>query len=880
MNSQRRQQIDRLLASALDRDPEDRTAFLDQVCDGDEELRREVESLVANNPRILVGGEATQLLEKVTTDRTIGPYQVIRSLGAGGMGQVYLARDERLKRFVAVKVIPEHHAEDADRLRRFRREALAVSALNHPNILTVYEVGSFEGGDFIATEFVDGQTLGAIIENGKKSLQAKLDTVIQIASALAAAHTAGIIHRDIKPANIMVRDDGLVKVLDFGIAKHSDLLEGAAQESLLTTPGTVVGTAAYMSPEQARGLSTDARTDIWSLGVITYELISGRRPFDGDTMLDVMSAVIERQPQKLTELDSTLPPDVDTLVLKALNKNKDERYQTADQLLTDLKVLKKSIESSEEQMLTAPQQPAPLGSGLANGFLTDGLPERRTAIDLTSDEKSQRLKTYQRAGLVVLLILIIIGIGGYFYFRKPTGKTIESIAVMPFINESGNSEIEYLADGMTDSLINSLSQVPNLSVKARTSVFRYKGKDVDPQRVGSELSVQAVLNGRVVIHDDDLTLYLSLVDSSNGNQIWGDRYERKMSQLVTLQSEIARDVSQKLRVRLSGAEEKKLTKDYTANVEAYQLYLRGRFNILKLTPDGINEGIACFQNAIAIDPNYALAHVGLSDAYRSIVMSTEKQPELFLPRSKAAAQKALEIDDSLADAHTAMGITLFWYDWNWTASENQFKRALELDPKSANAHLFYSHLLSNTGRHTEALAEMRRALEPDPFVPFSNALQGQFLVNAGQSDEALAVLQKTFLLAPGFWIPHAFAASAYIEKGMFEKAVAEARRATELSPAQTTSLAYEGYALAKLGRLDESRAIISKLIVLSKTSFVSGLPIAMIYNGLGDKNKAIEYLEQAMQQHDPKLTFLKVDPKWKNLRDDPRFQDLMRRVGF
>jgi tetratricopeptide (TPR) repeat protein len=433
---------------------------------------------------------------------------------------------------------------------------------------------------------------------------------------------------------------------------------------------------------------------------------------------------------------------------------------------------------------------------------------------------------------------------------------------------------------MTDSLINSLSQLPNLSVKARTSVFRYKGKEVDPQRVGSDLSVQAVLSGRVVKHDDDLTLYLSLVDTNNGNQIWGDRYDRKMSQLVTLQSEIARDVSQKLRVRLSGIEEKKLTKDYTANVEAYQLFLRGRFHMFKLTPEEINEGIGDFQKAIDLDPNYALAYVGLSDANRTLVMSTEKLPEEYLPRSKAAAQKALELDDALAEAHTALGITMFWYDWNWSESESQFKRALELNPRTADAHLFYAHLLSNTGRHTEALAEIRRCIELDPSAPFANALYGQFLVHAGQPDEALAVLQKTFLLAPRFWFPHVFAASAYIKKGMFTEAIVESRRATELSGAQTSSLAFEGYALAKLGKSNEARTIAEKLKSLSKERFIPPSHVAMIYNGLGERDEVFAWLERALAQHDPKLTFLKVEPTWNNLRDDPRFQDVMRRIGF
>jgi serine/threonine-protein kinase len=680
----------------------------------------------------------------------------------------------------------------------------------------------------------------------------------------------------------MIRTDGLVKVLDFGIAKYSELAEGSAQVSLLeTAPGTVVGTAAYMSPEQARGLPTDARTDIWSLGVIIYELICGCRPFDGDTTLDVLSSIIDRQPQKLSEFDSTAPRELEALVSMALNKDKDERYQTAEQLLADLKTLHKNAEVSAEQKQTTPQQKTIVGSAPSSAVkavLTDLSPETRATIDHPSGGTFQRSKAYKTVGVVALLAVIIVGAGSYFYFRKAHGKTIESIAVLPFSNESGNNDIEYLSDGMTDSLINSLSQLPNLSVKARTSVFRYKGKEVDPQRVGSDLSVQAVLNGRVVKHDDGLTLYLSLVDTSNGNQIWGDRYDRKMTQLVTLQSEIARDVSQKLRVRLSGTEEKKLTKDYTANVEAYQLYLRGRFHMFKLTPEEINEGIGDFQKAIDLDPNYALAYVGLSDANRTLVMSTEKLPEEYLPRSKAAAQKALELDDALPEAHTALGITMFWYDWNWSESESQFKRALELNPKTPDAHLFYAQLLSNMGRHSEALTEIRRAIELDPFAPFANALYGQFLANAGQPDEALAVLQKTFLLAPRFWFPHLFASIAYIDKGMFTEAITEARRATELSGAQTVALSFEGYALAKLGRRDEAMAIVKRLEALAKDRFIPPMHLAMIYNGLGEREETFAWLERAMEQHDPKITFLKVDPKWNNLREDPRFQDFIHRL--
>ena len=433
---------------------------------------------------------------------------------------------------------------------------------------------------------------------------------------------------------------------------------------------------------------------------------------------------------------------------------------------------------------------------------------------------------------------------------------------------------------MTDTLINSLSLLPNMSVKARTSVFRYKEKDADPQRIGSELSVQAILSGRVVQRDDNLTLYMSLVDARDGNQLWGERYDRKMADLISLQREIARDVSQKLRARLSGADQQKITKDYTANTEAYQLYLKGRFHILRLTPPEVQKGIAYFNQAIEIDPNYALAYAGISGANRSLALGGEMNPREFLSKSKAAAEKAIEIDDGLAESHTALGASIFWHDWNWNEAENQLKRAIELDPNSAEAHLFYAHLLSNTGRHAEALAEIKRGRELDPFSPFVNALEGQFLVHAGKPDEALARLRETVELAPAFWFPHVFASSAYIEKGMFAEAIAEARRATELSTTQTVSLGLEGYALVKLGKPGEARDVLDRLLKLSKERFVPPYHIALIYNGLGDRDQTFDWLERGFEQRDPKMAFLKVEPKWNNLRDDPRFMDLMRRVGF
>ncbi|PYS61940.1 MAG: hypothetical protein DMF74_14870, partial [Acidobacteria bacterium] len=456
---------------------------------------------------------------------------------------------------------------------------------------------------------------------------------------------------------------------------------------------------------------------------------------------------------------------------------------------------------------------------------------------------------------------------------------IDSIAVLPFVNESGNSDIEYLSDGMTESLIDSLSQLPHLSVKARSSVFRYKGKEADPQQVASQLSVQAILTGRVVQHGDDLTLYLSLVEGRNGNQIWGDHYDRKLTDLISLQSEIARDVSSKLRVKLSSADEQRLTKRYTANTEAYELYLRGRYHVFKMKLSEAQTGISYFQRAIEIDPNYALAYVGLANAYRSFALSGD-MPAEFFPKAKAAAQRAVEIDDRLAEAHAVLGFTIFWYDWNWKEAENQFKRALELDPNSADTHWFYATFLSSTGRNSEALNDVKRARELDPLNLIISAGEGQFLIHAGRADEALASLQKTTELDPNFWFAHMLASDAYTEKGMFTEAVAEARKATEFSGANSHSLASLGYALGRSGKQAEARSLLDGLLKLSTERHVSPHNIALIYNGLGERDKALAWLERAFEQRDPRMVFLKVYPKWNNLRADPRFQDLMRRVGF
>ena len=674
-----------------------------------------------------------------------------------------------------------------------------------------------------------------------------------------------------------------------------------------------MGTVAYMSPEQARGMAVDARTDIFSLGIVLYEMVAGCLPFAGSTSSEVLAAILsEKDPQPLARYSREVPAELERLMMKTLAKDRDERYQTAKDLLIDLKGLKQklvvdaAIERSAPPQLagggeakptdgrvvsTAPGAAAQTEVAMSSGQAVAGTakqPEVQTSLVDPAHPTSSaeyivtEIKRHKRSLTVALAVLLLaaVGFGYWFSVRRASNATqIESIAVLPFVNASGNSDVEYLSDGLTESLITSLSQLPKLSVRGRSSVFRYKGKDAPAQQVGKELNVQAILNGRVVQRGNDLTLHIELVDVETETALWSGDYNRSMTNLVSLPGEIALDVSSKLRLKLSGPDEQKLAKNYTAIPEAYQLYLKGRYHVLKLTPPEIKRGISYFQQAIAVDPSYALAYVGLADAYRSALVGDTPAIE-FLPQAKAAAQKAIEIDATLADAHAELGFIIFWYDWDWNAAENQFKRALELDPNSADTHLFYAHLLSNTGRHAEALAEAKHARELDPLNLRTSALEGQFLIHAGRTDEALVRLQKTIELEPNFGFAHLFASSAYIEKGMYSEAIAEARKARELNPANSQSIAFLGYALAKSGKQVEALGVVEELLKRSAERYVSPYTIALIYNGLGERDKTFTSLERGYEQHDGKMVFLKVEPKWNNLRDEPRFQDLVRRVGF
>lgn len=490
-----------------------------------------------------------------------------------------------------------------------------------------------------------------------------------------------------------------------------------------------------------------------------------------------------------------------------------------------------------------------------------------------------------RNWLIAAFILIISGSGllGFYFWRvneRSVAGPIRSVAVLPFINISQDPNAEYLSDGIAESVINNLSQVSELKVMSRNSAFRFKNDQTDTRNIAAKLGVETLITGDIRQIDDKFVINVRLIDAGDESQIWGSQYVRTSADMIAVQNEITKAVVQNLRIKLTISEQQKLSRNYTANGEAYQLYLRGRFHVFQLTPPEVNKGISYLQEAIDLDPNYALAYAGISDAYRSLALGAEMTPTEYLPKSKAAANKAIEIDDALSEGHSGLGMSLFWGEWDWSGAETQYKRAFELNPNDANAHIFYAHLLSNTGRYAEALAEAKIARELDPLSPFVGALEGQFLLHAGQIDEAITRLQKTFELAPNFWMPHIFASSAYIEKGMYREAIAEARKARELSPVQTNSLVLESYALAKSGKRIEAEALVNALLKLSTERFVPPCHIAQMYNGLDERDKTFEWLERGFEQRDPKMAFLKVEPKWASLRSDPRFVELMRKMNF
>ena len=806
------------------------------------------------------------------------------------MGEVYLAQDTKLDRKVALKILPADVASDETRMRRFVQEAKAASALNHPNILTIYEIDHTDSVYFIATEFIDGVTLRHRVREAPMKLSETLDIAIQSASALAAAHAANIIHRDIKPENIMLRQDGIVKVLDFGLAKLTERLapywvDTEAPTSFKTDPGSVVGTPAYMSPEQARGMLVDARSDIFSLAIVLYEMVAGCLPFQGSTSSEVLASLLsEKEPQPLARYSREVPAELERIVLKALRKEREQRYQTIKDLILDLQSLRQQLEfeaklersTPPEQLHKVPQQTvsetAPVTAALSASQAT-----------VTTEDGFAKLKRHKTGVIVgVTTIAILIAAAGYFYFGRSSRAAIDSIAVLPFENRSVDSETEYLSEGLAESLIYRLSQLPSLRVSPTSVVFRYKGKDKDPINIGKELGVSAVLSGRITQRGDNLTISAELVDVRNNKSLWGEQYDRKTSELLATQREIAREIVDKLRLKVSG-DEKGLAKHYTESNEAYQLYLKGRFYWNKRTEEAMMKSLDFFQQSIEKDPNFALAYSGLADAYDLLGSSDAVFGGLpsteTMPKAKAAALKALEIDETLAEAHVSLAHELY-YDRDWSGAEREFKRAIEINPNYPQAHQWYSIYLMSAGRMDEAVAQARRAQELDPLSLAINMSLGWVLCFADQVDQGIEQLRKTLELDPNFVIAHHRLGLAYEQKGMYDKAIVEFQKVFDLSGGKPLAIAALGHAYAMSGNRRGAEKAIVELKELSKQRYVAPSQIGMIYAALGDKDEAFAWLEKANEVRDLVVVRLKVDPRLDPLREDPRFQELVKKVGL
>jgi serine/threonine-protein kinase len=745
---------------------------------------------------------------------TISHYKIVEKLGGGGMGVVYKAEDTNLNRFVALKFLPQEVTFDAVAKERFIHEARAASALDHPNICAIHEIGRTSDGQvFICMGYYAGETLKQKMESGPLLLETAIDFAIQIARGLARAHEAGVVHRDIKPANIMVTDRGEVKILDFGLAK----LAGKAR---LTRSGITLGTVAYMSPEQARGGEIDHRTDIWSLGVVLYEMISGGVPFLADYEQAMIYLILNGDPTPVGEIRAGVPDALDEIIMKCLAKDPDERYPSIDHLIDEL------------------------GSLLST----------RPSFEMASRASIAR--------------------------RVSAAGRFPSIAVLPFRDMSPRKDQQYFCEGIAEELINGLTQIEGLHVASRTSAFQFKDKDLDVRRIGRQLGVESVLEGSVRKAGERLRVTAQLVSVADGYHLWSEKYDRDFEDIFAIQDDISLTIVEKLRGKLLKEEKSRLVKRYTDSEEAYGLHLQGRYFWNRRYEGGIQRALELFGQAVQKDPLFAPGYVGIADCYNIAAHFAMMEPRAAYAKARSAVERALEIDDEFAEAHASLGWIRTFHDWDWPGAEAEFKRAIDLNPKYAVAHYFYGLYLGVVARYDESVTETSRSLEIDPVDLVFNSVRGLALYWGRRHDEAIEQLRRTVDMDSNFYLAHLFLGFALCAKSSWEEAVEAFTRASALSPGNALTMGYIGYSLAVSGRTQEALGMLDRMEDLSNKRFVSSLYKALIHFGLGNHDRTFECLNEAFAERDSWLPTINTFPIFESLRRDPRFTVLVRKMGL